>query len=78
MEYALGSAREARDWYYKSHHILPENILGHRIGLLTRIIRTLIVLVTQQREQGIREASADYSNDSLSEASLFDAESTRT
>src|SRR3989442_10634912 len=26
-EYALGSAREGRDWYYKSRHVLGESVI---------------------------------------------------
>ncbi len=29
-EYALGSARESRDWYYKARHILGEEVTHHR------------------------------------------------
>ncbi len=32
--YALGSARESRDWYYKGRRILSEEIMSHRIKLL--------------------------------------------
>src|SRR5829696_626901 len=27
LEYSLGSAREARDWYYKSRHTLKEEVI---------------------------------------------------
>lgn len=32
-EYALGSARESRDWYYKGRHVLEEEVTQHRMGL---------------------------------------------
>ncbi len=38
-EYALGSARESRDWYYKSRHMLGESVTSHRLDLLTQITR---------------------------------------
>src|SRR5579862_2977569 len=41
-EYALGSARESRGWYYKGRHILTEKVVNHRITLLTQIIRLLL------------------------------------
>jgi four helix bundle protein len=44
-EYALGSARESRDWYYKAHHLLTEKVLKHRMSLTTQIIRLLITMV---------------------------------
>src|SRR4051794_4813242 len=30
-EYAEGSAREARDWYYKTRHVLGLKVADHRI-----------------------------------------------
>ena len=33
-EYALGSARESRDWYYKARHVLGETVTAHRLDLL--------------------------------------------
>lgn len=59
-EYALGSARESRDWYYKSRHILPPTVVDHRLGLLTQIIRPLLVMIPHQRKSGIREDEASY------------------
>jgi hypothetical protein len=32
FEISLGSARESRDWYYKSRHVLPAEVVKHRIG----------------------------------------------
>lgn len=60
LEYSLGSAREARDWYYKSNHTLKAEVIQHRIGLLTQIIKILNVLTPHQRQKGIREEQASY------------------
>jgi four helix bundle protein len=60
LEYSLGSAREARDWYYKSRHTLKEDVINHRIGLLTQLIKMLSVLTPVQRQKGIRDEQADY------------------
>lgn len=60
LEYSLGSAREARDWYFKSHHTLKEDVIKHRIGLLTQIIKMLSVLTPNQRQKGIREEQTEY------------------
>jgi len=60
LEYSLGSAREARDWYYKSRHTLKEEVIKHRIDLLTQIIKMLSVLTPHQRQKGIREEKAEY------------------
>ena len=59
-EYALGSARESRDWYFKARHLLGENIAIHRIDFLTQIIRLLLTMVPQQRQSHIRESEIDY------------------
>jgi len=59
-EYALGSARESRDWYHKSRHILGEAVYQHRVQLLAEIIRLLLTMVPQQRERVLRESNALY------------------
>ena len=60
FEYSLGSAREARDWYYKPRHTLKEEVVKHRINLLTQIIKILSVLTPHQRQKGIREEKVEY------------------
>jgi len=65
-EYALGSARESRDWYFKARHVLGEDVYAHRIDLLTRIIQLLIKMVSQQRPAGsrnLREPAHTYHPD---------------
>lgn len=59
-EYSLGSAREARDWYYKSRHILSEEVALHRMRLLVSIIRTLLKLIPEFRAKKIAEELASY------------------
>jgi len=59
-QYALGSARESRDWYYKAHHLLKESVVQHRLVLLTQIIKLLLTMVPQQRGTTIREEPAPY------------------
>ena len=44
-EYALGSARESRDWYYKARHIFSDTVSLHRIDLSTQIIRLLLTVI---------------------------------
>ncbi len=63
-EYALGSARESRDWYYKARHVLGGTVAGHRLRLLTQIIRLLLTMVPQQRGYALHEADAVYEVDS--------------
>ena len=59
-EYALGSARESRDWYNKSRHVLGDAIVEHRMLLLAEIIKLLLTTIPQQRQSAIREETADY------------------
>jgi four helix bundle protein len=59
-EYALGSARESRDWYYKSRHVLGENVFNHRLTLLTHVIKLLLTMIPQQRGKTIKEEPAEY------------------
>jgi four helix bundle protein len=59
-EYALGSARESRDWYFKSRHLLGEEVFQHRIKLLTRVIQLLLTMVPQQRGRILREEKTPY------------------
>jgi four helix bundle protein len=66
-EYALGSARESRGWYYKGRHILVEKVVQHPIDLLTEIIRLLLKMVPDQRGNALKEESAEYFCDSISE-----------
>jgi four helix bundle protein len=59
-EYALGSARESRDWYYKARHILSDAVMTERVHLLTQIIRLLITMVQHQRGRFIKEEPETY------------------
>jgi four helix bundle protein len=59
-EYALGSAREGRDWYYKARHALGEETTAQRLALLTQIIRLLLRMVPEQRGHSLREPASDY------------------
>jgi four helix bundle protein len=59
-EYGSGSARESRDWYYKSRHVLGEVVTQHRLQLLTQIIRLLLTMVPQQRKHVLHEEVSLY------------------
>ena len=49
-EYACGSARESRDWYYKSRFVFTPKLLDHRLDLTTQIVRlTLKMIATERR-----------------------------
>ena len=59
-EYALGSAREARDWYYKGRHILGEEIAADQIDRLAQLTRLLLTMTKDQRTVHLREPKEDY------------------
>ncbi len=59
-EYALGSTRETRDWYYKGRHILGNEIIEHRFLILTEIIKLLLTMVPDQRNYSVNEKTEDY------------------
>lgn len=65
-EHALGSARESRDWYFKSRHVLGEIVTNHRLNLLVQIIRSLLKMVPKYRGSQIREEGVLYETDALS------------
>ena len=60
IEISLGSARESRDWYYKSRRVLPAEVTAHRLALITRIISMLTPMISHQRKNAIREEQAEY------------------
>ncbi|SMO75012.1 four helix bundle protein [Gracilimonas mengyeensis] len=48
-EIALGSTREARDWYFKSRHILGNSVVQKRISMLTSIAKLLQTMIVGHR-----------------------------
>jgi four helix bundle protein len=65
-EYALGSTRESRGWYYKGRHVLGAAVAEHRVGLVTHIARLLLTMIPEQRATAsfLRENSPPYHTDS--------------
>jgi four helix bundle protein len=59
-EYALGSARESRTWFFLARHALREEIVAHRMRLLGQIIRLLLTMIPEQRGRVLREPKAEY------------------
>jgi len=66
-EYALGSARESRGWYYKGRHVLTQSVATHRMELCTSIIRLLLTHIPQERsakptrtQKSLQEERATY------------------
>jgi four helix bundle protein len=59
-EYALGSARESRNWCYNARHVLGDLVSNHRMELLAQIICLLLTMVPDQRGYSLREEPAAY------------------
>src|SRR5581483_1739438 len=59
-EYALGSARESRNWYYQARHVLTEVVSTHRIQLMTQIIRLLLSIIPAERGYKLEEEPMVY------------------
>ena len=53
-QYALGSTRECRDWYYKSRRALGDRVTEHRIDLTTQIAKLLLKMVATERRSNRR------------------------
>ncbi len=51
LRIAIGSAREAKGWYFRARHLLPANTLENRLALLDAIIGLLITELTTQRRR---------------------------
>ncbi len=60
FEVALGAVRESRDWYYKSRHVLSEEVINHRMALMTYIANMLTPMIFHQRENTVSEEQAKY------------------
>jgi four helix bundle protein len=60
FEYALGSAREARHWYYEGRHVLSDRVVEHRLELLAEISRLLLTIVPKERIHNLAEERASY------------------
>lgn len=59
-EYALGSARESRGWYFNARHVLGENVSNHRMQLTTSVIRLLLTMIPEQRSTSLHDEIVPY------------------
>ena len=59
-QYSLGSAREARDWYYKCRFVLGEEVFSHRVQIISEIARLLVTMIPDQRGYLVREEATSY------------------
>ena len=72
-EYALGSSRETRDWYFKARHVLGSTVVQHRLQYLTHVIRQLMKMVPKYRDQKLsgKQIKEDHARYSVSVASEY-------
>ncbi len=54
FEYALGSVRETRDWYYKARDCLQAEVIEHRLNLGRQLARLLVKMIDNERKRGTR------------------------
>ena len=69
-EYALGSARESRDWYFKGRFVLGNAVQNHRLAFMTEIIRLLLTIIPRKRGSKIREAAPRYAPNASSQSEM--------
>ena len=53
-EYALGSARETRDWYFKGRKVLSDKVVAHRLDVSTQLIKLLVKMSSNERRENTR------------------------
>ncbi len=54
FEYALGSTRESRHWYFAVSEELGDGAGLHRLAQLTEVARLLVVMIRASRSESIR------------------------
>jgi four helix bundle protein len=49
LRIAMAEARESRGWYWRGRHLIPSEVLDHRLDLLSEIIAMLAPNIGRQR-----------------------------
>jgi four helix bundle protein len=57
FEYALGSARECREWYLAGKPVLDPTVLATRLRTLDSICRLLLAAIPTERKRQVRRRS---------------------
>ena len=55
FEYALGSARECRDWYDLGRPVLGDQLVSERDATLVHIVRILLAIIPRERSRRITQ-----------------------
>jgi four helix bundle protein len=66
-EYALGSARESRHWYAQAEDVLQSDVVQHRFGLISQIVRLLLAITPEERTRYMKESGAKYTVNGMDE-----------
>jgi four helix bundle protein len=51
LRIAIGSARETKGWYFRSHHLLSDEVLEHRLALADEIIALLATELARHQKR---------------------------
>jgi four helix bundle protein len=54
--YALRTARESKDWYFKARQLLGDDVVERRHEVLERIIRILTAIIPRERDNPARRS----------------------
>jgi four helix bundle protein len=54
FEFALGSVREAMNWYYAAEPVLGESVASDRLDKLEQIRRMLLAIIPRERDHLVR------------------------
>ena len=53
-EYALGSARESREWYWRSRHVIGDDVVDRQCRTLDSIVKLLLTAIPSERAERFR------------------------
>ena len=51
LRYAIGSAKEAKGWYFRGRHLLSAEVVKHRLQLLSEVSALIITEISRQRKK---------------------------
>jgi four helix bundle protein len=72
-EFALGSAREARTWYFVQRLLLSQSVVAHRMELLTSIVKLLLTMIPRERGYVLHEDPSGFGDEPTNLDALLNA-----